>query len=382
MLDLFIHWSVSPEVFSVGGFTVRWYGILYACAFIVSSWAFKELMQTDMSAERVNQILVYMILGTIIGARIGDCFFYHPLYYLQHPLEIVAVWKGGLSSHGGACGILIALYLFSRKIKKPYIWVLDRVVIVIGVAGFFIRMGNLANSEIYGIETALPWGFIFERNHETLPKHPTQIYEALYYALTYAILRFVYRRYRNRPKPFFMFGLFLLMVFVFRFCIEFIKNPQEDFEESMLFNMGQWLSVPFILAGIASLIISRRQKTAPLIVKPTDTPLRNVSSVHHGGNVPPPPPNGIKPKKKKSHKSVDMHMFIPVFLLTAVLHTTHAQERIDLSGEWRFAADREETGQQQAWFGKDLNGTVHLPGSMPENLKISFFLTPDKHYIG
>jgi prolipoprotein diacylglyceryl transferase len=299
MLDLFIHWNVSPEAFSIGNFiTVRWYGVLYGCAFLVSAWAFRELMKYEMSAEAVNQVLVYMILGTIIGARIGDCFFYHPLHYLKHPFEIIAIWRGGLSSHGGACGILIALYLLSRKIKKPYIWVLDRVVIVIGVAGFFIRMGNLANSEIYGIETSLPWGFIFERNGETLPKHPTQIYEALYYALTYLVLRFVFRRCKNEPKPFLMFGLFLIMVFVFRFVIEFIKNPQEDFEESMLFNMGQWLSIPFILAGFLSIIYCcRRVKQQPAPAKPIQQ-LKNVSSVHEPVRPERPVNSSIKPKKK------------------------------------------------------------------------------------
>ncbi len=286
MLDLFIHWNVSPEAFSIGAITVRWYGILYAIAFLASYYAFSELVKYDkLAPETIERLLFYMILGTIIGARIGDCFFYHPQYYLQHPLEIFAVWHGGLSSHGGAIGILIALYLFARKIKKPYIWVLDRVVVVIGVAGFFIRMGNLMNSEIYGIQTSLPWGFIFERNGETLPKHPTQIYEALYYLFTYVVLRFVYRKCDNRPRPFLIFGLFLIMVFAFRFCIEFIKNPQEDFEKGMLFNMGQWLSVPFVLLGIVCLIISSKQK------KPEPIPIDNKE-----------PHNGNKPQKKNNKK--------------------------------------------------------------------------------
>ena len=304
MIDLFVHWNVSPEAFTLGPLTVRWYGILYACAFFASYYAFRELLKFDKTPDDfADRALIYMILGTVIGARIGDCFFYHPVYYLKNPLEIFAVWHGGLSSHGGACGILIALYLFGRKTKKTYIWVLDRVVIVIGVAGFFIRMGNLMNSEIYGHATTLPWGFIFERNRETLPKHPTQIYEALYYALTYAVLRLVYRKSDNRPRPFLIFGLFLIMVFGFRFCIEFIKNPQETFEESMMFNMGQLLSAPFIIMGIISLIISSRQeKPAPLLdpfrmqnpdTKPHPKPVKQIVAANRqqlGGN---------KPKKKK-----------------------------------------------------------------------------------
>ena len=266
MIDLVIHWNVNPEAFNIGPLTLRWYGILWGCAFFASYHAFKELLKFDkVDEEFAWHILTYMILGTIIGARIGHCFFYDPKYFLQHPLEIIATWNGGLSSHGGACGILIALFLFARKIKKPYIWVLDRVVIVVGVAGFFIRTGNLMNSEIYGHVTTLPWGFIFERNREILPKHPTQIYEALYYALTYVVLRFLYRKCGNNPRPFLIFGLFLIMVFGFRFCVEFIKNPQEDFEIDMMFNMGQLLSVPFIIIGIISLIISLwQEKNEPL----------------------------------------------------------------------------------------------------------------------
>jgi prolipoprotein diacylglyceryl transferase len=303
MIDLLIHWNVTPEAFSLGPLTVRWYGILYGCAFIASYYAFRDLLKFDkVPDDFADRALIYMILGTVIGARIGDCFFYHPVYYLQHPLEIFAVWNGGLSSHGGAIGILTALYLFGRKTKKPSIWVLDRVVIVIGAAGFFIRMGNLMNSEIYGHVTSLPWGFIFERHHETLAKHPTQIYEALYYALTYMVLRLVYRKCDNRPRPFLIFGLFLIMVFCFRFCIEFIKNPQENFEQNMMFNMGQLLSAPFIILGIISLIVSTRQeKPAPLLdpfripnvaAKPHPKPAKqNVVQHRQQGNV--------KPKKKK-----------------------------------------------------------------------------------
>lgn len=303
MIDLLIHWNVSPEAFSLGPLTVRWYGILYGCAFIASYYAFKELLKFDrVPDDFADRALIYMILGTVIGARLGDCFFYHPAYYLKNPWEIIAVWNGGLSSHGGAIGILTALYLFGRKTKKSYIWVLDRVVIVIGVAGFFIRMGNLMNSEIYGHATALPWGFVFDRRGETLAKHPTQIYEALYYALTYVVLRLVYRKCDNRPRPFLIFGLFLIMVFCFRFCIEFIKNPQENFEQNMLFNMGQLLSTPFIVLGIISLIVSARQeKPAPLLdpfrqpntaPKPKPQPAKPVVANHQKIS-------SIKPKKKK-----------------------------------------------------------------------------------
>ena len=302
MFDLFIHWNVNPEAFSLGPITVRWYGILYGCAFIMSAYAFKELLKFDkLPEDYVNRALIYMILGTIIGARLGDCFFYNPVYYLQHPLEIFMTWHGGLSSHGGACGILVALFLLGRKVQKPYIWVLDRVVIVIGVAGFFIRMGNLMNSEIYGHITNMPWGFIFERNRETEPKHPTQIYEALYYALTYVVLRFVYRKSDNRPRPYLIFGLFLIMVFGFRFCIEFIKNLQSSAVEDKLLsitglNMGQLLSAPFIISGIVMLFIASRQQKPALQAEPVHH--------HHHHKKPKPTPtnpsrNNFKLKKNK-----------------------------------------------------------------------------------
>ena len=304
MLDLFVNWNVNPDAFSFGPLTVRWYGILFGCAFIMSYYAFKELLKfdRDLPEDFADRALMYMIIGTIIGARVGDCLFYHPEYYLKNPLEIFAVWKGGLSSHGGACGILISLLIFSYSLKKPYIWVLDRVVIVIGVAGFFIRTGNLMNSEIYGHVTNLPWGFIYERNGEIEPKHPTHIYEALYYAFTYMVLRFVYRKCDNRPRPFLIFGLFLVMVFGFRFCIEFIKNPQIAREEDMLFNMGQLLSVPFLLFGFIALFISTKHKQPeplpekvphPIFVSKHKPKPNNSANVKHQQQI------SVKPKKKK-----------------------------------------------------------------------------------
>ena len=253
----FINWNVEPEIFSIWGIHLRWYGLLFVSSFFVGGYAFRELLKYDkLPDEFVDRTLWYVMIGTFIGARLGHCLFYDPKYYLTNPLEIFATWKGGLASHGGACGILAALYFLARKTKKSYIWILDRAVIVIGLSAFFIRIANLMNSEIYGIETSLPWGFIFERNCETVPKHPTQIYEALFYLMIYVILRFIYRKSNNQPRPFLMFGLFLIMLFGFRFFIEFIKNPQEVWEVGMKLNMGQLLSMPFIIFGIISLFIS------------------------------------------------------------------------------------------------------------------------------
>jgi len=259
MINSVIHWDVDPIAFKIGLFTIKWYAIGWGCTFFVGYHALNELLKHDKIPNNFTSwCTLYMLFGAIIGARLGHCFFYDPLYYLHNPSKIFAL--SGLSSHGGGLGMLVVLYILSRQLKIPYIYILDRLAIMICVGGFFIRMGNLMNSEIYGHVTTLPWGFIFERRGETLPKHPTQIYEALYYALTYVVLRTVYRKCDNRPRPFLMLGLFWTIVFVFRFCIEFIKNPQRPFEENMLFNMGQLLSIPCIIAGIIALIVSRKKE--------------------------------------------------------------------------------------------------------------------------
>jgi len=243
----------------MGLFNIQWYGVCWGCAFFVGFHAFKELVKYEKLPENFMWLgLLYMMVGTVIGARLGHCFFYEPSYFLHNPSKIFSM--SGMASHGSGLGMVAALYIFSRQMKIPYIWILDRMAIMICVGGFFIRMGNLMNSEIYGHATTLPWGFIFERRGEILPKHPTQIYEALYYALAYIVMRTVYRKCNNRPRPFLMLGLFWTIVFVFRFCIEFIKNPQKSFENDMLLNMGQLLSIPCIIAGIIALIVSRKKE--------------------------------------------------------------------------------------------------------------------------
>lgn len=217
-----------------------------------------------------------MAIGTIVGARLGHCFFYEPEYYLARPLEILKVWHGGLASHGAAIGILLALWLFVRKEKKPYLWIIDRVVIVVALAGTMIRLGNLMNSEIYGVETTLPWGFVFLRNGETAPKHPTQIYEALAYLITFGVLMRIYWKNLGKQKPGLLFGLFLIFVFGFRFLVEYIKEDQVGFEAGMKLNMGQWLSIPLVLAGIALLVWVFTRKPEPVPVTEQWSPKKGV----------------------------------------------------------------------------------------------------------
>lgn len=247
----FIRWNVGPEIFSIGFLHIRWYGLLFAASFYFGYILFTRFFKLEeVKIEVLDRLTIYMAIGTLVGARLGHVFFYEPQDYLKHPLEILAVWHGGLASHGAAIGILLAIYFFCRKEKRTYFWVLDRVVITVALSGFFIRMGNLMNSEIYGLKTSLPWGFIFERVGETEPKHPTQIYEALSYLLIFVLLYKLYYKFKGKPREGMLFSLFLILTFTMRFLIEFIKNPQVEFEKSMSLDMGQWLSIPFVLAGL------------------------------------------------------------------------------------------------------------------------------------
>ncbi len=164
MILNYINWDVNPEIFTIGTFSIRWYGLLFALSFVLGYFIMKKIFQKEgLSVKLLDELSTYMIIATIVGARLGHCLFYEPEVYLSNPIEILYIWEGGLASHGAAIGILIALFLFSRKNKKPYIWILDRIVIVVALAGFFIRMGNLMNSEIYGIPADVPWAFIFAK---------------------------------------------------------------------------------------------------------------------------------------------------------------------------------------------------------------------------
>lgn len=262
MILSFIEWSVSPEIFHLGPVSVRWYGFLFAMAFVagyfIMTWVFKKegRLRTDL-----EQLSVYMIFGTVIGARLGHCLFYNPGYYLSNPVEILKVWEGGLASHGAAIGIVIALYLFSNKKKKyPMLWILDRIVIVVALAGTFIRLGNLFNSEIIGRPADVSWAFIFTAVDD-IPRHPAQLYESIAYFIVFLILLFIYYKGIEKNKSGLMSGLFLILMFTFRFFVEFLKENQSGFEDAMALNMGQLLSIPFVIAGIIFIIKSFKPKT-------------------------------------------------------------------------------------------------------------------------
>lgn len=250
-----IEWNVSPDIVEIGPFTIRWYGLLFALSFIIGFQIMTSFFKKEKRNEGdLNDLIWYMILGTVLGARIGHCLFYNPVYYLTNPLEILYVWKGGLASHGAAIGILTAIYLFVRKKKEyTFLWVLDRIVVTVALGGFFIRMGNLFNSEIIGKPTDVPWAFVFT-SIDNVPRHPSQLYEAVAYLLIFIFLITFYYRTNAAFKNGVMLGLLCVLVFSFRFFIEFTKENQTYFEEGMFLNMGQLLSVPFILFGIYLLI--------------------------------------------------------------------------------------------------------------------------------
>jgi prolipoprotein diacylglyceryl transferase len=257
-----ITWDISPLIFKLGALQVRWYGLFFALAFYLGYVILEKQVfrREGLKIDMLDKLATYVILGTIVGARLGHVFFYEPQSYLQDPLSILKIWEGGLASHGAAIGILLALILFVRKSGKTYLWTLDRVVIVVALGGFFIRMGNLMNSEIYGHFTSLPWGFIFVRDGQADPRHPTQIYEGLTYLLLFFALMAYYRKNLKTMKEGTIFGIFLIVLFGVRFLIEFVKEPQVAFEQTMALNMGQWLSIPFILAGVGLLTYNYRKK--------------------------------------------------------------------------------------------------------------------------
>ncbi|MEE4177253.1 MAG: prolipoprotein diacylglyceryl transferase [Bacteroides sp.] len=257
-----ITWDASPIIFELGPLAVRWYGLFWALSFYLGYEIMYRIFKWEgIPLQQVDKLLLYIAIGTVAGARLGHCFFYDFSYYIQNPLEILMIWKGGLASHGGAIGIILALYYYQKKVSnKSYAWLLDRLVIPISLGAFFIRMGNLMNSEIYGHQTDLPWGFIFVRAGEVVPKHPTQFYEGIPYLLLFLLLGYLYLKKIKVLPPAFLLSLFAIIMFTVRFLVELVKEDQSAFEANMSLNMGQWLSLPLIVAGILVMIRSLKQK--------------------------------------------------------------------------------------------------------------------------
>ncbi len=266
MILNYIHWNPDPEIINIFGFSLRYYSILFAVGLIlciyVLSWIYKR---ENIPSEHLEKLSIYGMIGILAGARLGHCLFYEPSYFLSHPLEMILpitfppdggvkfIGYRGLASHGGVLGLLIALFFYSRKTKHSMIDTIDLIAVVAGLSFGFIRLGNFMNSEIIGIPTKKPWGVIFEQV-DSLPRHPAQLYEAISYFLIFTIIIILYKKMRDRLKNGFFFGLGSVLFFTARFIIEFVKKDQVGFEEGMTFNMGQLLSLPYIVVGIGFII--------------------------------------------------------------------------------------------------------------------------------
>ena len=263
--QLYINWTMTPELIP-GWHTPNKYGVLFVTGIIIGYFVIKRMFKEDkIDDSYLDKLLMYIVIATIVGARLGHVFFYDWDYYSKNPQDILKVWQGGLASHGAAFAILLVVYFYARYvIKKPFLWILDRIVIPITIAGCFIRLGNLMNSEIIGKPTTLPWGFLFVHNPEAVdpatglivPRHPAQLYEAICYFITFWILLFLYwkRNWRHRMGS--IFAMFMIFVWTERFLIEFVKNGQTARDFTDRFTTGQMLSIPFIIVGIAVLIWS------------------------------------------------------------------------------------------------------------------------------
>lgn len=271
-----IDWNFNSQIFENSP-TPNWYGILFVSGLIIGYYVIKRMFKAENVPEAwLDKLLIYIVIATIVGARLGHVFFYDWDYYKDHLGEIVQVWKGGLASHGGAIAIVIALYIYSKVVtKKSILWILDRIVAPVAIAGVFIRLGNLVNHEIIGDPTNLPWGFKFmHESYENLVevngelvhvyRHPTQLYEALGYLGIFFLTLWMFWKTKVKEKSGLLFGIFLILLFGWRFFVEFFKLGQAARDESLLINTGQWLSVPFIIAGIILVILAyTRKKPAP-----------------------------------------------------------------------------------------------------------------------
>ncbi len=249
-------WNIDPIFLEFGFLKIRWYGLMFAAGFVGSFLTMQWIYQREAkNVEELDTLLWYMVIATVVGARLGHTLLYDPAYYLSHPLKILAIWEGGLASHGATLGIILALYLYRRQYGDGFFWLLDRVSIPTALAGALIRIGNFFNSEILGIPTQQPWGVIFARI-DPVPRHPVQLYEAFCYLLIYGISLWIYKKHGDKPG--FVFGCFIGMLFGVRFFLEYFKTEQAMYDTGIALTTGQLLSIPFVLAGIGCVIRSLR----------------------------------------------------------------------------------------------------------------------------
>lgn len=263
-MDYFV-WNVDPILIQFGFLKIRWYGALFATGFVLSYITMQWMYEREgKNVEELDTLLWYMAVGTILGARLGHTLLYDPAYYLSHPLKILAIWEGGLASHGATVGIILGLFLYGKKSGDSFLWLLDRVPVPTALAGACIRVGNFFNSEILGIPTTEPWGVVFAQV-DPLPRHPVQLYEAASYLLIYVISLLIYEKTRRKPLKGFVFGCFFTMLFVVRFVLEYFKTEQAMYDSGLMMTTGQLLSIPFILIGLGFVLWSLKNYRAQLL---------------------------------------------------------------------------------------------------------------------
>jgi prolipoprotein diacylglyceryl transferase len=264
MILLQIDWNPSPEIFKIGSFAVRYYSLMFVIAFMLGLYLMKKIFINDnIPIEKLDSLFIYTIVATLLGARIGHFLFYEPEFFFKKPLEVLLPFRfspkfeftgyAGLASHGAAIGIITAMYFYSKNVlKKPILFILDRIVIPVAIAGVFIRLGNLMNSEIIGKPTNSDYGFVFRKLGEDFPRHPSQLYEAVGYLFVFILLWFVYWKTDKMKKSGYLFGLFFALLWSVRFFVEFFKEKQVEGGENWMFglNTGQVLSIPLILIGL------------------------------------------------------------------------------------------------------------------------------------
>ncbi len=243
-------WNVNPNILELGPLQLRWYGLLFVGSFFLGLMILTKIYKREGKDPSVlDAMLIYVMIGAVLGSRLVHCFFYEPEFYLSHPLEILKVWKGGLASHGGLAGVLIALYLFAKRYHTPYMWLLSRISIPGALTAAFVRFGNLFNSEILGLPSDKPWAIIFARV-DMLPRHPVQLYEAFSYLIILGLLIAIYRKVTPAFATKILPAVFLVTVFTARFFLEYTKTRQAAYTTELPFTTGQMLSIPYIILGI------------------------------------------------------------------------------------------------------------------------------------
>jgi len=262
MMLLQIDWNPSPILFKLGPVAIRYYSLMFVLAFMLGLYLMKKIFVNEkISLEKLDSLFIYIVVATLIGARLGHFLFYDPQFLIEKPLEVILPFRfdpkfeftgfAGLASHGAAIGIIIAMYLFSKKVlKKPIFFILDRIVVPVAIGAMFVRIGNLMNSEIIGKATNSDYGFVFKKLGEDFPRHPAQLYEAISYLAIFVILWFIYWKTNKKDKQGYLFGLFFVLLWSVRFVIEFFKEAQVDERSEWALNTGQWLSIPLVIVGL------------------------------------------------------------------------------------------------------------------------------------